>query len=167
MKHPNSGTSTWPRGSTRSASSPRAARVRCWPSGSCTGIRPWTCGTWTCGGTCRSRTVGAISKSGSPRRWACCTTCTGRSGSTRRAATCARRRCTRAWPRPARVSARPRAGSAPTGSRRGGWSRATGIPTVGRTGSTIPRPSIARCAKTSACSTKPRSANSCYRAGTQ
>ena len=39
-----------PQDSTRSASSRRAAPARCWPTGSSTGIRRWTCGTSTCAG---------------------------------------------------------------------------------------------------------------------
>ena len=63
------------------------------------------------------------------------TPCTGRTCSPRRRAASAAARCTSGCSRPARASARPRAGSARTGTRRRRRRRSTSTATAARTGS--------------------------------
>ena len=146
-------TSSSPPASTPSASSRPAAPARCWRTGSSTAIRRWICGTSTSAASCRSSATGAICATARSKRSACSMRCTGRSASTRRRAACADRRCTTASRRAAPASARSPAGSGQLVRARGCRRRDTNTATGGRTGSSTPPRSTARCARRSASST--------------
>ena len=149
----NSAISSSPPASIRSASSRPAAPARRSPNGSSRAIRRWISGTSTSAACSPFNPTATISPAASPSRWACSTPCTGRSANTRPSAESGNRHSMPASPSAAPVSAKSRAGSAPTGSRPRAKRRLTNIATAARTGSPIRRAKRARCARASASST--------------
>ena len=67
---------------------------RCWPTGSWTATRRWTCRRPTRAGPPRTRSTAASWSSGSPRPWTWPTRSTGRTSSAPAPAACAAARCT-------------------------------------------------------------------------
>ena len=115
-----------PPGSTRSASSRRAAPARCWPSGSSAAIRRWTCGTSTSAGCIRSSATSTTCRSARRRPWDCSMRCTGRTSSTRPA------RGVRLSPLHERLKASGACFGETAGSERPNWFAPTGVEPVYR-----------------------------------